>query len=91
MRKGLAMSMAAILLTLASAQTGVGPSGEPVKRQLAVSASASVRIIRPAIVAFDRRPPLQGDVGAFIPPQRRVERDKAKAKASSATVWIEFS
>lgn len=88
------MSMAAILLAmtpLASAHASpiAAATDRPARGAIAVSASASARILKPAIVTFEA----SGNKGnknssGAVQPQRRVERSDDKRRAA---VWIEFS
>jgi|GEM_PF-4004109 len=86
------MSMAAILLAMTPlVSTGAAPAvadaQSSARGTIAVTASASARILKPAIVTFAASD-AKGGKGA-VKPQRRIERSDNKTE--STTVWIEFS
>lgn len=86
------MSFAAILLTLASAGSApaaenVRPAPTAARRKVAVSASATVRILQPAIIRFDA----SGVHAKSGPDQQAPQRRVGRGKANADTVWIEFS
>ncbi|MEO9461363.1 MAG: hypothetical protein ABJ242_01390 [Marinomonas sp.] len=87
------MSIAAILLTLTAnsapvaAQIGTSQPRPSAQTRIATSASASARILRPAIIRFDGKTAPSTATKSNPKPQRRVERSGNQR----ATVWIEFS
>ena len=90
------MSMAAILLAmtpLASAgATGVEATKSPPRRAIAVSVTASARILKPAIVTLANLDSIAQEDKGQARIQRRVEKSGDHyGENAPATIWIEFS